>query len=246
MIELMRSHRSIRKFKPDPIPDEMVEEIIGAAQWASSSHFGQIYSVITVKDQETKHELWRLCSEQKWIEECPLFLVFCADMNRAEEICKQYDQRVNLDYLETFLTAVLDVGLLMQNVALAAESIGLGIVMIGGLRNYPREIVRLFNLPKGVFGVCGMCLGYPAKKSRQRPRLPIDEILHREVYNPERRLDRLAIYDGVIKAAGFYKHADGSPRGWTERIAGYSSKPPASGDRMRLKSVLKEQGFGLK
>jgi len=81
------------------------------------------------------------------VEDCPVFLVFCADLNRLDYICTANGKRVNLEHTETFLMASLDVGLFMQKAALVAESLDLGIVMIGGLRDNPREVIELLHLP---------------------------------------------------------------------------------------------------
>src|SRR5512145_3002996 len=175
-IEQIRAHCSVRAFKPDPVPEAWIKTIVETAQWASSTCFRQMYSVIAVKDPGTKIELMRLCGGQKWVADCPVFLAFCADMNRLDDICREDGKQVNLEYTETLIAAVLDTGLMMQNAALAAESLGLGMVMIGGLRDPPREIVTLLCLPKGVFGVSGMCLGFPEKIEAQRPRLPLGEV----------------------------------------------------------------------
>ena len=244
VIELMRAHRSVRAFKPDPIPDGWLETIIEAAQWASSTCFRQVYSVIAIEDAQTKRELMKLCGDQKWVEQCPLFLAFCADLNRLADICRQYDEEVCLEHTETFLSAVLDVGLLMQNAALAAEALGLGIVMIGGLRDYPREVDKLLDLPEAVFGVSGMCVGFAETTPPQRPRLPLNEVLYQEKYQAEGRDERLAAYDDDIRAAGIYKRKDGTVRGWTEVMARTTSKPPGA-DRDWLRDILKEQGFGM-
>ncbi len=245
-IDLMRSHRSIRSFTSQPVPDEWVETIIEAAQWASSTCFRQVYSVIAVRSPETKSDLRRLCGGQKWVEECPVFLVFCADMNRLDDICKASGKRVNLEHTETFLMAALDTGLFMQNAALAAESLGLGMVMIGGLRDNSLQVIQLLDLPHGVFGISGMCLGFAEKMPAQRPRLPLTEILHREHYQPDGRQERLAAYDDRIRAVGTYHKKDGRLEGWTEVMARTTSKPPPEEGRYRLREILREQGFEMK
>jgi hypothetical protein len=117
--------------------------------------------------------------------------------------------------------------------------------MIGGLRDYPREIVRLLKLPQGVFGISGMCVGYPARTPKQRPRLPLEEVLYWETYKKEGRSERLDAYDEVIKSANTYRRKDGTRRGWTDVMAINASKPPSSGDRTRLIEILREQGFGM-
>ena len=243
-IELMRAHRSVRAFKPDPVPAGWLETIVEAAQWASSTCFRQVYSVIAITNPDTKHALTPLCGGQKWVEQCPLFLVFCADLNRLDDICRQYEQQVNLDHVETFLSAALDVGLLLQNAALAAEALGLGVVMIGGIRDYPREVIQLLDLPRAVFAISGMCVGFPEAVPQQRPRLPLAEVLHRERYQGQGRLERLAAYDETICAAGIYRGKNG-PRRWTEVMARTTSKPPGE-DRVNLRQILAEQGFELK
>jgi nitroreductase len=149
VIDLMRAHRSIRKFTPQSIPDGWVETIIESAQWASSTCFRQAYSVIAITDPIHKRNLRQLCGGQRWVEECPIFLAFCADTNRLDDICKSHGKRVNLEHTETFLMAALDVALFMQNAALVTESLGLGVVMIGGLRDHAREVIELLQLPYG-------------------------------------------------------------------------------------------------
>lgn len=244
-IEQIRAHASVRNFTPDPVPDDWIETIVETAQWASTSCFRQMYSVIAIKDRQTKHELAVLCGGQRWIDDCAVFLAFCADLNRLDEICKTEAKTVHMDYTETFLAAVLDVGLFMQNAALSAESLGLGMVMIGGLRDHPREIIRLLGLPRGVFGVSGMCLGFPAVKPARKPRLPVDEVLHWERYNSGERSGRLAAYDESIRSAGIYKTIDGERRSWTAVMARTSAKAPAEEGRRRLREVLQEQGYVL-
>jgi len=245
-INLMRSHRSIRLFKPLPLPDEWIETIIEAAQWASSTSFRQVYSVIAIRDAAQKSELRRLCGGQKWVEECPVFLAFCADMNRIDDICKAKGKRVNLEHTETFLMSVLDAGLFMQNAAIAAEAIGLGIVMIGGLRDHPREVIELLKLPHGVFGISGMCIGFAEVIPPQRPRLPLAEVLHWERYCADGRPERLAAYDDLVRAAGIYKAKDGIIDGWTDVMARTTSKPPSEEGRYQLREILLGQGFVLK
>jgi nitroreductase len=246
IIELMRAHRSIRKFTAQPVQEGWIETIIESAQWASSTCFRQAYSVIAVTDLKKKRALREVCGGQRWVEECPVFLAFCADMNRLDEICQTREKRVNLEHTETFLMATIDAALFMQNAALAAESLGLGVVMIGGLRDNPREVIKLLELPHGVFGIAGMCLGFGEEIPPQRPRLPLAEVLHWEQYQSEGRQKRLGVYDDRIQAARTYKRKDGSFDTWTEVMARTTSKPPPEEGRYKLREILLEQGFELK
>lgn len=246
VIEGIRAHRSVRSFRPDPVPDEMIERIVEAGQWASSTCFRQVYSVIVIKDPQTKGQLRQFCGGQKWVEDCPVFLAFCVDLNRLDDLCMERGKHTNLEHTETFLSAAVDVALVMQNVALAAESLGLGIVMIGGLRDNPREVIKLLKLPHGVFGLAGMCLGYAEVIPNQRPRLPLAEVLHWETYSPEGRKERLAEYDQVIRSSGVYKAKNSIVPGWTDVMARTTSKPPPEEGRYQLREILNEQGFEMK
>ena len=246
IIELMRAHRSVRSYSPEPVTDEVVEAIVEAAQWAPSSSFRQVCSVVGVRDIEKKRILRTLCNNQRWVEECPVFLVFCADLNRLDDLCQVEGLHTNIEYLETLVMTVLDVGIFIQNAALAAEALGLGTCMIGGLRDHSREVIQLLNLPQGVFGVSGLCLGYPAEVPGQRPRLPLAEVLYWERYDATGRMERLADYDQTIQEAGIYPRKDGGYTGWTRIMRRRTSQPPLEGDRMKLREVLEEQGFGLK
>ena len=246
IIELMRSHRSVRAFRADPIPDAWIETVVTTGQMASSSSFRQTYSVIAVKEPDRKRELRQWCGGQRWVEECPTFLIFCADLNRLEHICQQRGLHVSLEVSETFLMAAIDVALFMQNAALAAEALGLGMVMIGGVRDNPREVIRILELPHGVFPISGMCLGFPESIPGQRPRLPLDEVLHWEHYNSEGRAERLQAYDEAIRAAEVYRRKDGTLDGWTDVMARTTSKPPAQEGRRLQRAILQEQGFEMK
>jgi nitroreductase len=81
-IDLLKSHRSIRKFTDREVDDATLELIIAAAQCAATSHFVQAYTVIRVKDQEKREAIAQLAGPQVWVARAPVFLVFCADLNR--------------------------------------------------------------------------------------------------------------------------------------------------------------------
>ena len=87
VIRLLKNHRSIRKFTPEAISDEMVYAIIEAAGWAATSNFIQAYSVIRVTEKQTRKQIAELAGPQRWVETSPVFLVFCADLKRAKNAC---------------------------------------------------------------------------------------------------------------------------------------------------------------
>lgn len=247
----IHNHYSVRSFDDRPVSDEQIKMIVAAGQAAPSTCFRQVYSVIAVKDHQMKKDLRAVCGGQRWVEECPVFLVFCADLNRLETICQARGADVNLEHTETFLSSAIDVALVMQNSALAAESMGLGMVMIGGVRDFPREVIKLLNLPRGVFALVGMCIGYPSaealavRPATPKPRLPLEEVLYWETYDKTGREDRLAAYDVEIKEYGAYHTKEGKPNGWTNVMGRTTSKPPPETGRLEMKQILNEQGFEM-
>jgi len=135
VIDLLMSHRSIRKFKSQPISQEIVEELIGAGQSAATSSFIQACTVTQVTDKDAREKLCEAAASQPYVKESPLFLVFCADMHRHQLACDLHKADMLSGYTEQFLTASIDCALFAQNVLVAAESLGLGGCYIGAIRN---------------------------------------------------------------------------------------------------------------
>jgi FMN reductase (NADPH) len=249
-IEQINSHYTVREYKPEPVTAELVELVIAAGQRASTSSNLQAYSVVAVADQEKRGHLAELCGGQRQILEAPVFLAWCADLSRLDRVCQARGYEQVTDYVESFLVAAVDAALAMQNAALAAESLGLGMCYIGAIRNQPQDVIDLLDLPRLVFPVSGMTLGWPAAAPFVRPRLPLNAVLHWESYDLEGEAAALAEYDQAMIETGIY---DGrqvpSPNreepmadyGWREHSARRVSNPMRTG----LRRVLSRQGFGL-
>ncbi len=126
----------------------------------------------------------------------PVFLVFCADLNRLEAVCRIHDIAAEKGWAEQFVTATVDAALLAQNVLLAAESLGMGGVFIGGIRNDPQTVCELLEIPDQVYPVFGMCLGWPAHDPPPKPRLPADAILFTDRYPQQLDADMLGPMTG--------------------------------------------------
>ena len=120
-IEQIYAHFSVRSYKPDPVPCEMIETIVAAGQRASSSSNLQTYSVVAVMDHARKARLCKLCGDQEHIEQAPVFLAWCADLSRLERVCQARGYEQVSEYIENFLIAAVDASLAMQNAALAGD-----------------------------------------------------------------------------------------------------------------------------
>jgi len=249
-IELMHQHASVRHYKPDPVPLEMIETIVTAGQRAATSSNLQMYSVVLTTDPDDRHRMRAYCGGQAHISQAPVFLTWCADLSRLDRICAARGYAHQSGYVENFLLAAADAVIAAQNAGLAAESLGLGFCYIGAIRNNPREVIQLLELPGLVFPVVGMTVGWPFKPARIRPRLPLEVILHKDRYNPENESELLSQYDQEMIATGIYSGrqvsaGDTLPEseyGWQE----HSARRVSNVMRPHLRQVLQEIGFELK
>jgi nitroreductase len=246
-IDLIHRHGSVRAYKPDPLPDGWIEIIVAAGQRASTSSNLQTYSVIVTTDPKKKKRIQEISGDQKHIAEAPVFTLWCADFSRLKRVCDLQGHKIEAGYMENFMVATVDAAIAMQNAALAAESLGLGICYIGALRNDPDAVIELFDLPELVFPVAGMTLGWPKKPPFIRPRLPLGAILHWESYQADDQVF-LEEYDQEMIETGIYQgrqkdnKLDPSQYGWMEHSARRSSKP----SRPHLKDSITNSGFTMK
>ncbi|KAB0677810.1 NADPH-dependent oxidoreductase [Aureimonas leprariae] len=238
------AHRSVRAYRGDPLAPGTLEALAAAAQSAPTSSNMQAWSLVAVTEAATKRELARLAAGQKHIEECPLFLVFLADLSRAERLAGREGVRLeNLAYLETFLVAAFDAAFAAENALVAAESLGLSTVYIGALRNRPEAVAALLGLPGNSVALFGLCVGHadePRVPNGVRPRLPQAAVVHCERYDAAKEADLVAAYDRTFAAS-----PNGGPRGWTARVCDRFGPLAALAGRETLKGTLRRLGFPL-
>lgn len=241
------AHRSVRAFVDRALPEGLIETLVAAAQSASSSSNLQTFSVVAVESPATKARLAQVAGGQKHVTEAPLVLVWLADLARLEEIGRRAGAPTGgLAFLETLFVGIIDAALAAQNAVVALESLGLGSVYIGALRNRPQEVAELLGLPANVFAVFGLCVGYPdpARPADVKPRLPQRLVLHRERYDaslPQPELDR---YEAALKA--FQQGQDMPVVGWSGTALNRVRGPEALTGRDRMRDALAALGFGLR
>ncbi|WP_455427550.1 oxygen-insensitive NADPH nitroreductase [Dryocola sp. LX212] len=212
-IDLLRSHRSIRKFTDEPITDEQRAAILASAQSASSSSFLQCSSIIRITDKAMREQFVTLAGGQPHIAQAAEFWVFCADFNRLLQICPD----AQLGLAEQLLLGAVDTAIMGQNAFTAAESLGLGGVYIGGIRNNIETVTELLGLPQHVLPLFGLCLGWPVQDHSVKPRMPAAMLVHENHYQPVDP-DVLAAYDEEM--AQYYLSRDSNARRdtWSDHI----------------------------
>ncbi|MEC5397774.1 NADPH-dependent oxidoreductase [Uliginosibacterium sp. H1] len=247
VLETLLSHRSVRAFLPDALPAGTLEWLIAAAQSASSSSNLQVFSVVAVEQSARKAALAELAGNQSFIRDAPVFLAWLIDLSRIEQIARDTAAPAEgLKYLDTFIMGAIDAALAAQNVFTAAESLGLGGVYVGALRNQPEPVSAVLGLPQHVFPIFGLALGRPdpARPADVKPRLAQSLMLHREQYSQAPIAERIADYDAHIEA---FNRAQGQPPArWTERTLARLKDGAALRGRDRLKEALANQGFELR
>lgn len=212
-IDLLLAHRSVRHFTDQPISDAEREAIFAGARATSSSSFLQCSSIIRITDPALRGQLATLAGNQQHVARAAEFWVFCADFNRHLQICPQAE----LGWAEQLLLGVVDTAMMGQNALTAAESLGLGGVYIGGIRNNIAAVTGLLELPRFVLPLFGLCLGWPADVPELKPRLPEALIVHENHYHPVDR-DVLQQYDDQI--AAYYQSRGSNTRQdtWSDHI----------------------------
>jgi FMN reductase (NADPH) len=225
-------HRSIRKFTEEALTDEQREAIWEAGRAASSSSFMQSTHIIRVTDMEKRAALCEVAANQKYVRTAAEFWVFCVDYTRH----KLAFPEAQLDWTEGMIIGAVDAGIMAQNCLLAAESLGLGGIYIGSLRNDIARAAKILELPRLTFPLFGMCLGHPAQDPMYRPRLPLDTLVSENRYRP---LDpaKLAAYDEQLTV--YYRERSGLDLNWSKAVANNFAQPV----RPQILPFLHQQGL---
>ncbi|MGK0722397.1 NADPH-dependent oxidoreductase [Leucobacter sp. W1478] len=238
------AHKSVRKYLDAPVTDAQLELIVTAAQQASTSSNLQVWSVIAVRDQARKARLSKMLGGRDYVAEAPVFLVWIADLARNEALMRAHGaESETLGLIENTLIGAIDVGIAAQNALLAAESLGLGGVFVGSLRNAPEAVCEELGLPRHAFPLVGMSLGVPdpSEGSGVKPRLPLSGVLHHEVYDSGRW--RSATDDYEVSYEQYFAGQGRPGRSWARTVIGRLAKIAGLHGRHTMRASLRSQGF---
>ena len=246
-IALLLNHRSVRGYKPDPVPAGTLETLVAAAQSAATSSNMQWTSVVAITDPDKKKVLAEIAGNQKHIEQCPLYLCWVTDMSRNSAIgqAERTELKV-MPWLETFLVASVDVALAAQNAVVAAESVGLGTVYIGAMRNDPERVAKLLGLPPQCFVLFGLCVGYATEQAagEVKPRMPQPMMLHHERYDASKAGTLRQAHDKAMTE--FSARNEMQAGTWTQRVLNRLGPISSMNGRERLAAALAALGFTIK
>ncbi|MCK5135770.1 MAG: NADPH-dependent oxidoreductase [Bacteroidales bacterium] len=181
-MDTLLNHKSIRKYKNEPVPENILQRILEAGIRASTTGNMQVYSIIVTTDDAIKEELAPCHFSQPMVIQAPVVLTFCADFNRFNKWCRLRNAEPGYDNFLSFFTAAIDALLVAQNVCVAAEDAGLGICYLGTTTYTAGRIIDILGLPQGVVPVTTVTLGYPDEEPDLTDRLPLAAVVHMEKY----------------------------------------------------------------
>ena len=181
--DLMMKRRSVRNFEDKNIPENLIEELLDAANNAPSGGNIQPVSIILVQKPEARAKLAKMVGDQPWVRNAPLSVIFCIDFFRIKTWASMFDT----DYrgekaLLSFLIAYADLMCSAQNVVILAESQGLGSVYIGTILDVIDKAREYFSIPDLVLPMMVLSIGYPKTIPKNIPKLKREIIAHRETY----------------------------------------------------------------
>ena len=244
------ARRSHRRYTDAPVDDALLDVLLACAQSAPTKSNLQQYSIVVVTDAAVRARLAPLCPDTGWLETCPVFLAFCADMRRGQRLGALRDHPHANNNMDTFLNAVVDAAMAMQAFVTAAESVGLGCAPISEVRNRIAEFSDVLELPEGVFPIAGLTAGWPSQDGFINQRLPQSVVVHRDRYDDSQLESDVYAYDRMRHAIfplppEKQRHVDKYGAldfcGWSENVARQLSVP----ERPGFRDFLRDRGFDL-
>lgn len=249
-LALLLSHRTQRRYRPDPVPDDVLEIALAAALSAPSKSDLQQVGIVLVKDRGKQATIGGWLPDMPWIAQAPLFMVFCGDNRRIRRVSELRGRPFPNDTLDMFMNAAVDTGLVLQAFITAAEALGLGCCPISVVRNHVEKLADLLELPPGVFPVAGLCVGYPLQPGWISLRLPPAITVHTDRYDDRDLPAQLAAYDARREARratpkegqrDVERFGYAEPYGWSEDKARQYSTP----QRHSFGPFIRRHGFEL-
>lgn len=191
-MESLNNRRSIRKYASRPVEEALLERLLAEAERTPTMGNLQLYSVVITRDAGMKRRLSEAHFGQPMVEGAPVVLTFCADFRRTSLWAENRQAKPGYDNALSFLNAATDTLLYCQTFCNLAEAEGLGTCFLGTTVYMPQLIIDTLKLPRLVFPVATITLGWPDEHPAQSDRLPVEAIIHHETYcdyTPE-RIDR--------------------------------------------------------
>lgn len=189
VLRQLHDRKSVRVYEDRPVPEDVKKAILEAAIQAPSAGNMALYTILDITDPETKKKLAVSCDDQPFIATAPMVLIFCADYRRWYDVfCACLDTVRKPDMGDLFLAEV-DAIIAAQNAVVAAHSLGLGSCYIGDITENFEYHKALLNLPQYVVPAAMLCMGYPTRQQKDRPKPPrhaVADLVYENGYQMEK------------------------------------------------------------
>ncbi|MBR0859187.1 nitroreductase family protein [Bradyrhizobium liaoningense] len=243
---------SVRKFRPDKVPDQVVRRLCALALCAPTKSDLQQRDIIIVGSPALRSQICALLAAgrlgQKWLEDVPNLLIFCGNNRRQRRLHVLRDREFANDHLDAFFNASVDAAIALSSFVIAAEAEGLGVCPISAVRNHPGRLGELLKLPEHVFPVAGLALGYPDGLPATSLRLPLPLTVHHDTYTDDtldtaiEDYDRRRSADQPYPTQRYVKEFGRSENyGWSEDKARQYAFP----ERQDFGAYVRRIGFNL-
>jgi FMN reductase [NAD(P)H] len=235
-IHLLKERRSYREFDPEyKLPKEELQAILDASRQAPSWMNGQFYSIIVIQDQAIREQLVSWNPGNPHMLKSSVFLLFVGDLYRTKLVSEAHksDYLIN-ESIESVLLATTDAALALENAVIAADSLGLGSVVVGSVRKNGKEISKLLELPENTFPLFGLSIGKPIVEMRVKPRLPEALVVHYDRYQRP-AYTMIEQYNETMERFGEARET----KRWSQKFADYFAAKPV----LVTDQLLKLQGI---
>ncbi|MGX7245201.1 nitroreductase family protein [Enterococcus quebecensis] len=235
-IEFLKNRRSYRDFDENYVlPNEELQAIVDAARQAPSWMNGQFYSIIVVKDNVIREQLVKWNPGNPQILKSSVFLIFVGDLYRTKMVSKAHESPYLIDEsIEPIILATTDAALALENAVIAAESLGLGSVVVGSIRKHGKEISQLLELPEHTFPLFGLSIGKPTVAMEVKPRLPEKAVVHYDKF----QLYNYSLIEEYNETMEIFGEARETKQ-WSQKFSDYFAAEPV----MITDQLLEMQGL---
>ncbi|WP_077368985.1 NADPH-dependent oxidoreductase [Anaerosalibacter sp. Marseille-P3206] len=242
MIQQQLSHRTIREFTDESIPEEVFEKLMEVARRTATSNGMQASSIICITDNEIKKEISKVC-KQEYVARAPELLIFIVDLYRNSHIAKEKNSvEESAKDMDNFFSAFTDACITCQNIVNAAEAIHLGTVYLGSILNDSEKICEILQLPQLTFPVVGLGIGYPNQNPQLKPRMDMKYRVFENKYTIfDNYLEELKDYDEEMRT--YYDLRDANKRVDSfsnQVVAKFNNANPK---RQGILNIVKKMGF---
>lgn len=248
--ELLRMlrHSSHRKWAARDIPVELLDLLFACTLSAPSKSDLQQADIIHIADRGKVRAIADLIPDMPWINDAPVFLMFCGNNRRIRQVGQWRGKPFANDHLDHFMNAAVDAGILLAQFIRAAEAVGLVTVPISAVRNNPHQTSEILGLPEAVFPVAGLCAGYPLESGRLTPRLPKSVTTHLNQFDESGLREHIDAYDAhrhelfpLRRQRHSNIYPDAKFNGWSEDKARHYSVP----ERADFGAFIRSKNFSL-